>query len=66
MAEANEGWWLPANSVKAHYMRHKRSLCGKMMCLGNPELEQGNDDSVDNCAECKKRLKKFRERGYAK
>jgi len=25
------------------------------------KLEQGNDDSPDNCAECKKRLKKRKE-----
>lgn len=58
MPEKKEGWWWPSNSKKAHYMLDGRSLCLKWMCMGAPTLEQGNDESIDNCAECKKRLKK--------
>ena len=34
------------------------SICGKIGFYGAKELlEQGNDDSKDNCAECKKKFK---------
>lgn len=56
-----EGWnWL-FNSSKWHYFREGRSLCGKWMTLGNPEYQQGNDNSPDNCAACKRKLLKERE-----
>lgn len=51
-----EGWGFPSNSRKSHYFVDKRSLCGKWMFFG--ELEQGNDDSPDNCTSCKKALQK--------
>jgi len=48
------------HSTKAHYIKSDcRSLCGRYMWLG--DVEQGNDDSSDNCAECRRRLKKVRE-----
>lgn len=50
-----EGWWWPSNSKKAHYVVEGRSLCRKWLAIGSPPLEQGNDDSVDNCAECRRR-----------
>lgn len=60
-----EGWGFPAASKKAHYFVIKagnalgESLCGKWGFWGG-ETEQGNDNSPDNCAECKKRLAKRR------
>ncbi len=53
-----EGWGFPLNSRKAHYFVDSRSLCGKWMFFGN--LEQGNDESPDNCTACKKALHKRR------
>ncbi|OYD16962.1 hypothetical protein CH330_01450 [candidate division WOR-3 bacterium JGI_Cruoil_03_51_56] len=53
-----EGWGFASNWRKAHYIINGRSLCGKWMFLG--ELEQGNDDSLDNCTACKKALQKRR------
>ena len=54
----HEGWGWPGNAKKAHYFVGSRSLCGKWLYLGS--LEQGNDDSPDNCAVCKRKLKKRR------
>lgn len=51
-----EGWGFPGNSKKAHYFREGeiKSLCNKWIFTG--ERESGNDSSVDNCAECKRKL----------
>ncbi|MCX9083198.1 MAG: hypothetical protein OIN87_00165 [Candidatus Methanoperedens sp.] len=49
-----KGWGFPLNSKKAHYFVDGRSLCGKWMFFG--VLEQGNDNSLDNCTACKKAL----------
>lgn len=54
--EIKEGWGWPGLSRKAHYFRKGRSLCGRWGYFG--ELEQGNDDSNDNCTACKKIYKK--------
>lgn len=52
-----KGWGWPGASKKAHYYNNDaRSLCGKWIYTG--VLEEGNDNSSDNCAECKKRLQK--------
>ena len=55
-----EGWTYLYNSKKWHYFTSERntSLCNKFMLLALPELEQGNDESLDNCASCKKALKR--------
>jgi hypothetical protein len=53
-----EGWTWLINSKKWHYFVNGRSLCGKFGLIGRPELEQGNDDSPDNCTACRKKLKK--------
>lgn len=51
-----QGWWLPMNSKKAHYIMSNRSLCGKWGYLGSGEsLEDNNHDSRDNCADCRKK-----------
>jgi hypothetical protein len=72
MAEKlREGWGWPANSRKAHYFIYGKSsrgewlfaadaLCGRMMFAG--ALEEGGDGSPDNCAECKRRLKRLQEK----
>lgn len=52
-----EGWGWPINSRKAHYYIGGMSLCRKWMMLGG-NLEQGNDDSADNCKACKTKLAK--------
>jgi hypothetical protein len=51
-----EGWGWPRISKKWHYFINKRSLCGRFAFFG--ELEAGNNESPDNCADCKKRLTK--------
>jgi len=57
-----EGWTWLYNSKKWHYFKDGMSLCGKFMLLKSDKLEQGNDDSLDNCAICKKTLKKQNEK----
>lgn len=52
-----EGWTKFSNSTKWHYLRGGTSLCGKFMALGNPATELGNDESPDNCAACKRKLR---------
>lgn len=66
MSESKEGWGTVVSagtlmpSKKWHYFKDHRSLCGKWMRFSDNDLEQGNDNSVDNCAECKRRLAKLR------
>lgn len=57
---SNAGWSWPGNSRKAHYFRadEPRSLCSKWFYIGLRDPE--NDDSPDNCAECRKSLTKFK------
>lgn len=58
----DEGWVWFLNSRKAHYIGSDgRSLCGKWAYLGS-SFEQGKDNSPDNCASCKRKLKKLREK----
>jgi len=58
MEKNKEGWTWLTNSTKWHYFVEGRSLCGKFMLLSIPELEQGNDGSLDNCMACRKKLEK--------
>jgi len=59
MKEPNkEGWTWLINSTKWHYFRNGKSLCGKWMTFGNPDLEQGNNNSPDNCKSCRNKLLK--------
>ena len=53
-----EGWTWLFNARKWHYFRDGQSLCKKWGLLGSRDLEQGNDNSPDNCATCRKILKK--------
>ncbi len=55
-----EGWGWPFNSRKAHYYVGGMSLCRPWMMLGG-NVEQGNDDSPDNCKTCTTKLKKRNE-----
>ncbi len=51
-----EGWKGLSNSKKWHYFIGGRSLCRKWMIMTTLGLEQGNDDSNDNCAACRRSL----------
>ena len=56
--EQNGGWKKLWNAAKWHYFNGEGgSLCGRWMTFGR-EFEQGNNDSPDNCALCRKRLAK--------
>lgn len=52
-----EGWAWLSNSPKWHYFVAGRSLCGKWLMVSG-DLEQGKDNSPDNCAICRRELKK--------
>ena len=54
---SKEGWTWLYNATKYHYFVGGRSLCGRWMLFSAGGLEQGNDDSIDNCVSCKKKLK---------
>lgn len=57
-SQTNEGWGKSPVSRKWHFFAADgRSLCGKIGFYFGPK-EPGQDDSPDNCAECRKRLKK--------
>jgi hypothetical protein len=56
MDNITEGWAIPGSARKAHYFVDKQALCGKWLFGGY--LEQGNDDSPDNCPSCMKLLQK--------
>lgn len=52
------GWGFPLNSRKAHYFEAGSiiSVCNGMMYSG--KREEGNNNSVDNCAKCKRHYQK--------
>lgn len=52
-----EGWnWL-YNTPKWHYFVDGTSLCKRWLLFSIPEkMEQGNDNSPDNCKLCRKKL----------
>lgn len=54
--QLTEGWKWIIESRKWHYFRNGRSLCGRWATLSNAGFETGNDDSPDNCAECKRKI----------
>lgn len=60
MNQVHRGWGFPLNSKKAHYFINGQSLCHKWLYLG--ALEDTNDDSPDNCAVCRRKLLKIREK----
>ena len=51
-----EGWTWLSNSTKWHYFVDGKSLCGKFMLFSTSGLEQGNDNSQDNCMPCRRKL----------
>jgi hypothetical protein len=53
--ELKQGWGFPAGSRKAHYFVDSMSLCRRWGFYYGP-LEQGKDDSPDNCPSCMKAL----------
>ena len=57
--DGGEGWGSPPWARSWHYITSDgRSLCGKIGFAFTLPLEQGNDDSTQNCAVCRKRLAK--------
>lgn len=60
MVEIKEGWAPCYGSRKWHYFVEGRSLCRNFGLLGRVELEQGLDNSPDNCAVCRKKLEKIK------
>ena len=58
MNDIKEGWgFSPQISRKWHYFVNGMSLCRKIGFYQG-QLEQGNDESNDNCTACKKLLQK--------
>lgn len=57
MEKLTEGWKWLINATKWHYFVDYQSLCGRWGTFTMDSLEQGNDESPDNCKMCKKRLK---------
>lgn len=55
-----EGWGHPSNSPKWHYFVDGVSLCRKWMFLGGQYLEQGGNNSPDNCKRCREALERRR------
>lgn len=57
-----EGWAWLINTTKWHYFHDKKSLCGRWMLPlhSGDDLEQGNDNSTDNCRSCRVALEKER------
>ena len=49
-----EGWAFPGRARKCHYFVGGKALC-RQWVFGGP-LEEGNDDSPDNCTQCVKLL----------
>jgi hypothetical protein len=67
MFEELKGWrgwtkrWLP-RAKKWHYFNESyQSLCGKWELEGTVTLVDSDDDSLDNCAVCRRRVAKLRE-----
>jgi len=56
--DVSEGWGWLLNSRKWHYFVEGHALCGRWFAPWLKELEHGKDDHPDNCAACKRKLKK--------
>lgn len=57
-----EGWGFVDGPRKWHYFdTNSVALCSGWMKWDMSKVEQGNDDSPDNCATCKKKLAKRKE-----
>lgn len=54
-----EGWKHLLNARKWHYFGSDgRSLCNSWLTLSLSGFEQGNNDSLDNCVQCRRILLK--------
>ncbi len=65
--QEHTGWGKPGSSrnQKWHYFNNEStSLCRKWGFFWG-YVEQGNDENSDNCAECKRKLKRLREEDLA-
>lgn len=68
MADVKEGWSRLEFGVRGedrnkwHYFVDKKSLCGRYALINGHSVEERNDDSPDNCAACKKKLKLRKEK----
>ena len=61
MNNKKEGWGQAPGSPKWHYFRNQDSLCRKYgFRTKDDDLEQGNDNSPDNCKACRRALEKER------
>jgi len=60
------GWAWPGCSRKAHYFPAGEaiSLCRKVGFVVHIPREEGDDDSSDNCAECRRRLSALSVKGH--
>lgn len=56
MTDKREGWTHLYNAYKWHYFRNYESLCKKWMILSDAALEQGMNQSPDNCAMCMRKI----------
>ena len=57
----SEGWVKLFDAKKWHYFADNgKSLCGKWMVFTVPKDADQEDDHSENCAECKRKLKKIR------
>ena len=60
--ERKTGWGWVIGSRKWHYFDEEGySLCKKWYKFTDGALEQGNDNSPDNCSMCRKKLLKQQE-----
>lgn len=57
MNKPTEGWKWLMNATKWHYFVDHESLCGRWGTFTMDALEQGNDNSPDNCKMCRRKLK---------
>lgn len=58
------GWGYLRNSSKYHYFDRatRKSACGRWMRLGSmDDLEDYNDDSAENCAACRRKVRDIRD-----
>lgn len=58
MEEKKEGWKWLSNSKFWHYFKEGRSLCGRYAVFSMDGVEQGNNESEDNCKKCKEKILK--------
>ncbi len=57
---SKEGWTWLFNSTKWHFFNREtgRSICGRFLLLGIPELKEFSERSPDDCALCWRKIEK--------